>query len=379
MKQNKMMTIREFDALTTHVGLIDRSDRVRLDIKGPDRAKFLHNLTTNEIKRLAVGRGCETFVTSLQGKTIGYMVVLAADDRLIARADPGGAVLALPHFHKYGVFDDVSIDDRSAATFELHLFGPAAAPLLQRAGGRLPEEPEYSHIVTEIAGSPVRVVRESPAGLPGLTVIGEGSAARVVKEILLENARDLGFVEINAETSEILRIEAGTPMFGKEVTEKNLPQEFGRDDRAISFVKGCYLGQETVARIDALGHVNQILKGLLLEPGSRVPGQGSMLEQEGKRVGTVTSAAFSPPRDRVVALALIKTSHTAAGTRLVVKSVDGNEAAEAIVTDLPMTDGHFDVRLPNAATRRAMREIDEGEDLTRHDDFDDFRTAMMGD
>jgi tRNA-modifying protein YgfZ len=330
MKRNKMMRTHEFDAATTHAGLIDRSDRVRLDIKGPDRAKFLHNLTTNEIKRLAVGRGCETFVTSLQGKTIGYMVVLVADDRLIARADPGGAVLVLPHFHKYGVFDDVSIDDRGSSTFELHLFGPKAALVVERAGDRLPEETEYAHIVTEIAGSPVRVVRESPAGLSGLTVIGEWSAARAVKESLLENGRNLGLVEINAETFEILRIAAGTPMFGKEVTEKNLPQEFGRDNRAISFVKGCYLGQETVARIDALGHVNQILKGLRLDPVTPVPGHGSTLEQDGKRVGVVTSAVS------VVALALIKTSHATAGTRLVVKSVDGNEAIEAIVTDLPM-------------------------------------------
>ena len=134
-----MMTASEFEAITTHVGLVDRSDRVRLEITGPDRAKFLHNLTTNEIKRLAVGRGCEAFVTSPQGKTIGYLIVLAADDRIIARADPGGDVLALPHFQKYGVFDDVAIDDRASSTFELHLFGPQAAELVQRAAGRLPE------------------------------------------------------------------------------------------------------------------------------------------------------------------------------------------------------------------------------------------------
>ncbi len=116
----------ELEAVTTHVGLTDRSDRVRLEISGPDRAKFLHNLTTNEIKRLAVGRGCETFVTNPQGKTIGYLIILVADDRIIARADPGGIALALPHFQKYGVFDDVSIDDGSSSTFELHFFGPCA-------------------------------------------------------------------------------------------------------------------------------------------------------------------------------------------------------------------------------------------------------------
>ncbi len=109
-----MTTASDLEAIMTHVGLVDRSDRVRLEIIGPDRAKFLHNLTTNEIKRLAVGRGCEAFVTSPQGKTIGYLIVHVAEDKLIARADPGGDVLALPHFQKYGVFDDVSIEDRSS-------------------------------------------------------------------------------------------------------------------------------------------------------------------------------------------------------------------------------------------------------------------------
>src|SRR5262245_27548593 len=109
------------DTLASGVGLSERSDRVRLEVTGPDRAKFLQNLTTNDIKRLATGRGCEAFVTSPQGKTIAYTIVLACEDRIVVRADPSGAQLALPHFQKYGVFDDVTIDDRSAETFELHL------------------------------------------------------------------------------------------------------------------------------------------------------------------------------------------------------------------------------------------------------------------
>ena len=86
-----MPTASELEAVATNVGIADRSDRVRIEIRGPDRAKFLHNLTTNEIKRLGAGRGCEAFVTNPQGKTIGYLIVLVADDKIIARADPGGA------------------------------------------------------------------------------------------------------------------------------------------------------------------------------------------------------------------------------------------------------------------------------------------------
>jgi tRNA-modifying protein YgfZ len=332
-----MMTAREFDAVTTHAGLVDRSDRLRLEITGPDRAKFLHNLTTNEIKRLAVGHGCEAFVASPQGKTIGYLTVLAAEDKIIVRADPGGDELVLPHFRKYGVFDEVSIDDRGPETFELHLFGPAAAELAWRVAGPLPEE-DYAHRLAEIGGNLVRLVRESPAMPSGLTVIGEKPAAGPVRNCLLEHGRDLGLIEIDAPAFDVLRIEAGTPVFGKEITEKNLPQEFGRDDRAINFVKGCYLGQETVARIDALGHVNQLLKGLVFEPGSPCPQPASVLEHEGKRVGAITSAAFSPRRNAPIGLGLLRTSHCTAGTRLKVTPQEGTEAVEAIVSDLPMTD-----------------------------------------
>src|SRR5438552_1002586 len=148
----------------TGIGLADRSERVRIEVSGPDRAKFLHNLTTNDVKRLAAGCGCEAFVTSPQGKTMAYVIILAAEDRIWVRSDPGGMELALPHLHKYGVLDDVTIDDCTATTFELHLAGPGAAELIRRAGGRVPKEGDYAHLAAELGGCAVRVVRESPTG-----------------------------------------------------------------------------------------------------------------------------------------------------------------------------------------------------------------------
>ena len=263
------------ERIAKHAGLFDRSDRHRLAVSGPDRAKFLHNLLTNEIKRLPAGKGCEAFVTSPQGKTLAYVKVLAADDAILLGADPGGIAALLPHLQKYGVFDDVVIDDRSATTFELHLAGPAAEEIVRSAGAGLPENTDLAHAGTEMFGQPVRVVRESPAGLPGFTLLGDVPAGSSVKVSLLAAGRDLGLVEAVPEVFEILRIEAGTPVFGKDITDKNLPQEIDRDARAINFVKGCYLGQETVARLDALGHVNQILRGVVFEPGASLPPAGS--------------------------------------------------------------------------------------------------------
>ena len=166
-------------------------------------------------------------------------------------------------------------------------------------------------------------------------MIGERSNAATVGEALKSAGSPGEWVQIDSSTFEWLRIEAGTPVFGKDITEKNLPQEIGRDARAISFVKGCYLGQETVARIDALGHVNQVLKGLTFESGSACPVSGSALEDGGKRVGAITSAAASPGRGRPLALGLIRTSHAQAGTALRVAIDPGPEPIVATVRDLP--------------------------------------------
>src|SRR5262249_35907407 len=120
--------------------------------------------------------------------------------------------------------------------------------------------------------------------------------------------------------------------FGHDVTADNLPQEIGRDDRAISFVKGCYLGQETVARIDALGHVNRRLMGLIAETAD-VPAAGTELLADGKVVGTVTSSAYSPARGRGVALALIRVKHGPAGVRLILGAPAEGQVVR--VVDLP--------------------------------------------
>ena len=323
-----------YRAATIGVGFLDRSDRVRLEVAGPDRAKFLHNLTTNDVKRLASGRGREAFVTSPQGKTIGYVSLLAGEDLILIRTDPGGLELTLPHLQKYGVFDDVTISVTSEQTFEYHLAGPRAERLALLAGGELPAEGDLDHRETRLADCPIRVVRERPTGRPGLTLIGAIGDAPGVAALLHEHGGPLGLVDVDLGTADVLRIEAGMPVFGRDVTAENLPQEVGRDDRAINFVKGCYLGQETVARIDALGHVNKVLRGVKLPVGS-IPPVGSRLEVDGKAAGKISSAAFSPGWGHGLALAMVRSTHAAEGTELRIILGDGSTAL-AVVCDLPM-------------------------------------------
>ncbi|MHC5540660.1 CAF17-like 4Fe-4S cluster assembly/insertion protein YgfZ [Singulisphaera rosea] len=324
-------------AIAENARFIDRTDRERLEIGGPDRAKYLHNLSTNDVKALGVGRGQETFVTSPQGKTLGYATLLALEDRILFRTDPGGLDGVLPHLRKYGVFDDVSLEDVRAQTFEFHVSGPKADDILMLSGAQLPEPGDLRHLATRIAERPVRLVRESPSGFPGLTILGALADGPAVSARIHEQGQALGLTELTAETFETLRIEAGTPVSGRDVTAENLPQEVGRDASAISFVKGCYLGQETVARLDALGHVNKSLRGLRIE--AKVPPipSGSTIEVGGKKVGTVTSSAVSSDSQGRVALAYVRVAQADEGT--VVEIHTGAEVVSAVVTELPFRKG----------------------------------------
>jgi folate-binding protein YgfZ len=303
-------------ALAAGVALADRSDRLRLVVRGPDRAKFLHNLTTNDVKRLAPGAGCEAFVTTLQGRTLAFVTLHADDDAISVRSDPGAWEALRPHFEKYGLFDDVQFDDATLATFELHLVGPRAAALLEGLEVALPDPGDLAQRAANLAGIGVRVVRERPLGIEGFTLIGDRARASEVLAALRTHAGPEGLRDLSRDDVEGLRIEAATPRSGADVTDAHLPQEFGRDRAAISFTKGCYLGQETVARLDALGHVNRRLAVLRVADDVPVP-PGTPLQAGDKPIGAISSIGRSPIGGRVVALGMVRVAQAIPGTQLV--------------------------------------------------------------
>jgi folate-binding protein YgfZ len=304
--------------------IVDRTDRRRVRIAGPDRAKLLHNLCTQDVKGLAAGRGAEAFVTSPQGKTLGFVTVHALDDALLVRTDPGGLELALPHLQKYGIFDDATVEDVSDATCEWHAVGPGLGGLMGRLAGMPPRDlPELG-----VAASGDGLwIAEAPLGRPGWTWIGPVARRGEVEAA----ARSVGLETPEDEVREGLRIAAGVPRFGIDVTTANLPQELDRDARAISFTKGCYLGQETVARLDALGHVNKILRGLELPSGVAVAAGTPLLTGDGKPAGQLTSVGRLPDGRRV-GLAIVRVASAEEGTRLGC----GEGGPEAVVRRLPM-------------------------------------------
>lgn len=316
--------LTDYTALTEHVGLVDLAERTQLEFRGADRASFLHNLCTNDIRGLQSFAGCEAFITNIQGKTIGHGLFFSGHDSLVFETVPAQGQKLRQHFEKYLIREKVEIDDRSTDWAQWLVAGKQAEELLQKllSHGALPVHQLESQVAT-ISQTPVWLRRVDVAGPIGFLVdCRRGDHAHVGS--LLHNA---GAQRCCHEAVDAARIEAGFPLFGRDITETNLPQEVARDRRAISFKKGCYLGQETVARIDALGHVNRTLVGLHYL-GMDVPKVGATVLAGDEPVGTVTSATWSPKLNSPLALGYVRRGHNTPGTRLA--SVIGPAEVEVI-------------------------------------------------
>lgn len=301
--------LEDYAALTQHAGFVPLA-RTRIEIAGKDRATWLHNLCTNEVKRLTPGRGVEAFITTVQGKTLGHGFIFVEADVIVLDTVAGQSETLLKHLDRYLVCEQVTLTDCSGEGFEAMLAGPKAADILaQLCGSEVPAE-RCSHRELEVDGKAVRV-RNIELGLPSFFV----EVPRVDGPWLASKLHAAGARHCLPAALDALRIEQGFPLFGRDITDKNLPQELARDGLAISFVKGCYLGQETVARIDALGHVNKLLIGVRFA-GAEIPTAGAELTADGQAAGTVTSATYSPRLGAPLALAYVKHGLAKPGAKL---------------------------------------------------------------
>ncbi len=257
----------DYEALSSGAGLVDFGDRTLIEIAGEDRAKFLHNLCTNEIRKLAPGAGCEAFLTNVQGKILAHVLVFSGPDSLVLETVPGQAETILAHLDRYLIREKVELSDRSLDWSEWLLAGPQAESLLTGLTGGASPAALFASQKSQIAGHEVWLRRVDLAGPHGFLIDCRRADAAAIGQGFV----DVGARRVGLEAFEARRIEVGFPFYGADISDKNLPQELARDNRAISFTKGCYLGQETVARIDALGHVNQTLVGVRFDRDAEIP------------------------------------------------------------------------------------------------------------
>lgn len=301
--------LAQYEALTTRAGRIDLPGRGLLELSGADRAAFLHNFCTNEVRNLPIGSANESFLTSPQAKVLAWLQVLALEDRLWVSLEPGLARSAHAWLERYIIGEAVQIKDLSDDFTQMLLCGPASLEALKAVGaGALEGLAVGQHGTAEIAGTEVRLLRNDWLRIPTWLLFVPADRCSSVKEALAVPTGD-------AEVFTALRLEAGLPQYGQDIDESNLPQEVNRTDQAISFTKGCYLGQETVARIRAYGHVNRLRVGLRLPAGETIA-PGIKLQHSGKEAGHLTSVGWSPLLGGNLGMGYVRRGHDAVGTLL---------------------------------------------------------------
>ena len=253
---------------------------------------------------------------------------LTAEEFLLD-CEPALAVSLFSILAGYVPFSRSTLEDRTASTGVVQLEGPATTGILAAAGVAEPGAAPLSHQASEIEGIAVRVVRVSRAGEEGFALLSRPDASPRLLNLLARH----GAQHVPPEVLEAGRIEAGIPRWGAELDETVLPNEAWLERTAISYTKGCYLGQETVARLKTYGHVNRHLVALLLPIGSSAS-PGDAVRAGDETVGRVTSAVDSALRGQRIALAFVRREHEAPGTTLVVDSASG--PAEGVVAAVPL-------------------------------------------
>ena len=322
----------EYAAVRSAVGLMDLSHRGLLQLTGPDRLSFLQGMLSNDLRILKPFTGQHATLLSQQGKVIADVRVLCAMNSFYLDFFESLKEKILAHLNRYLVADEVDIADRSNEYATLSVQGPQSEALLRKLIGQA-ELPERSlqHAMITLDATATCVVYASHTGETGFDLIVPIANLPNIAHKLTEAGKQFSAAWIGEEAQNILRIEAGIPRYGIDFTEDNLLLEVGLDD-AVSFSKGCYLGQEVVERIRSRGHVNKKLVGLFLE-GQEPARSGDEVIFADKPIGIITSSVHSPTLGRPIALGYVHRDYWNPDTRLVVKH-DGI-ALDARVTNLP--------------------------------------------
>ena len=328
----------EYLAAKGTVAVMDRSNYGRLRVSGAKRLDLLNRLTTNDVKSVAAGQGALTALLTDKGRMIDVLRLSAREDFLWLLTSPGNQTRVMEQIVSMRFRDDVSLEVATPATAMISLFGPQAAHLLGAAARahHFDDLPEEGCRAMEIGGTQVTAIRTRGLGGAGYDIIADAAGAASVWQRIFAEGVPYGASPMGEEAWEMLRIESGIPRFGRELTEEHNPLEAGLS-AAISFKKGCYVGQEVIARLDSRQKVSRQLVGLWIEPGP-VPPPSSSIEapgQQGTPVGTLTSVAPSLDFRRVIGLGYVRNEHAAAGTSLAI--VDGGDRYNAVVSDLPFT------------------------------------------
>ncbi len=366
--------LAEHAALRQTAGVMDLSFRSRICLVGADRARFLHGQVTNDVKKLRTGEGCYAAITTAKGKMESDLNIFALADELLLDFEPGLTEKISARLEKFIVADDVQLVDAAPHYGLLSVQGPQAAEVVvalglfgvppsggsdgaspSRVNAELPTQPlgsvkisdatlgeiylmNHARIASE-RRAPSRpepgndsLLAETVLGVPtGFDLFVPNNSLGAVADKLIAAAKQIGGRACGWQSFETARIEAGVPRFGADMDETNIPLECGIESRAVTYNKGCYIGQEIINRIHSVGHVNRELRGLRLVDDLKIlPARGDKLFHAGKEVGYVTSAVKSPALNASVALGYVRREVNQIGNELVLRTAAGESPAKIV-------------------------------------------------
>lgn len=329
----------EYEQARQGAVLFDLSHRGKLEVSGGDAATFLHNLCTNDVKGLPVGAGCEAFLTTPTARAVAYfqlyhLLLHDGRDAFWLDLEPGRVEKLIQALDRYVISEQVEFADRTREFAQLHLAGPPALEVLEKAlVDDVPELGPLEHMVRTFgANAHSHIRRHDRLALTGYDVVCLRAVAPAVWSLLVRaGARPAGL-----EAYELLRVEAGTPVYGADVDENRFVVEVGRTAQAISYTKGCYLGQEPIVMARDRGQVNRMLMGVLCGAGPALAA-GTKLYQGEAEVGSVTSSVASPRLGQTIALAYLRRGNQEPGMKLTVEPASSGRTA--VVSALPFVAG----------------------------------------
>jgi len=309
----------EHTALCRSAGILDLSFRSRLCLTGADRQRFLNGQVTNNVKDLKAGGGCYAALVTAKGKMESDLNIFCLRDELLLDFEPGYGANVAGRFEKFIIADDVQVVDAAPHYGLLSVQGPKSAEVVNKLGPglTLPEKPLQFTSATDPTLGEIYCANQPRTGTTGFDLFTPVPALGAVADKLIAATKELGGRACGWQALEMVRIEAGIPRFGADMDETNLAPEAGIEARAISYSKGCYIGQEVIARIRTYGQVAKSLRGLLLPDGlPTLPKRGDKLFHGDKEAGYITSALASPRFKRNIALGYVRREHNETGAEV---------------------------------------------------------------
>ena len=306
-----MFSLEEYDAAHRSVVVADGRSRGIVALTGADRRAFLHGLLTQDVAALTAGKGVYAAYLTPQGRMITDMRVVETGERVLLGVEAMVAAELATRLDTLVFSEDVQVTDLTHDLEVVRVYGPMSAGLIERALGASVKGLDAPY--DNRTGGGFTIVRDDMLGVPGFEIY----VARVDVESVREMLAHAGALHASHDTLEALRLEAGTPLFGVDMDTDTIPLEAGIENRAISFSKGCYVGQEVIIRVMHRGH-GRVARRLLRLTLPELPTVGDQVFAGDQPVGHVTSAAQSPKAGSSLAMAYVRREHAAPGTTLVV-------------------------------------------------------------